>query len=83
MECPQVIKDGKHFGYAVKLGLVGMNTLEVKDHDKTVMFFETDALGESVVANLAARCARHSKDGSIVTYLDTRARFVKFDEPLK
>jgi hypothetical protein len=83
MQCPQVKRDGKHFGYALKLGAVGMNTLEVKDHDKTVMYFETDALGESVVANLAARCARHRPDGSNVSFLDTHARFVKLDAPLK
>lgn len=83
MECPQVIKDGKHFGYALKFGVVGIDSLKVKDHETTVMFFETDALGESVIANLAARCARHAKNASNVSFLDTHVRFVKLDVTLK
>ncbi|MEQ1823263.1 MAG: hypothetical protein ABL949_12180 [Fimbriimonadaceae bacterium] len=70
-ECPLIVKNRRRFGYALKGGNVGLNTHKLKDLEKTVMYFETDTLTESAVADLTARCARHRKDGSIVSFLDT------------
>lgn len=81
MGCPQVIRDDKHFGYALKLWALGINVTKVEDPVHTVMFFETEALGESVVANLAARCARHTPTGSNVSFMDAHARFMKLNDP--
>ncbi len=78
MGCPFVSR----YGYGLKIGVVGINASKEKDPEHTAMYFETDALGKSVVANLAARSGRHKK-GSHVGYLDTHAKFVRLGDPVK
>jgi hypothetical protein len=80
--CPNIAKAKKGYGYAMKYGVVGIDTVEVMDPAFTVMYFETDALGRSVVANLAARSGRHN-NGSIIVSFDTHARFRRLTDPVK
>lgn len=82
MGCPFVTRERKRFGYAFKLGVLGIKASTEKEPERTATFFETDALGKSVVANLAARSGRHKK-GSHVGYLDTHAKFVRLGDPVK
>ncbi|MEQ1936607.1 MAG: hypothetical protein ABL962_22370, partial [Fimbriimonadaceae bacterium] len=72
-DCPEIKKAGKHYGYAMKIGMIGLNALTIEEPGATAMYFETDALGKNVVANLAARGFRHNKAGSAVTFADTHA----------
>ncbi|MEQ1823241.1 MAG: hypothetical protein ABL949_12070 [Fimbriimonadaceae bacterium] len=83
MECPLVTKEKKRYGYALKIGVVGIKASTEKEPERTATFFETDALGKSVVANLAARSGRHLKRGSHVGYLDTHVRFVPLGDPVR
>lgn len=82
MDCPDVMKTQKHFGYAMLLGVAGLEVGKVKEPEKSVMYFETDALGRNVVANLAARSGRHS-NGSFLVFFDTHARYRKLGEEVK
>ncbi len=80
IDCPQVEAAGKKFGYAMNLALAGQKPYSLGDPSKTVMFFETDALGPGVVMNLAGRNRdRHMGKGSNVAYADTHAKFVLKD----
>jgi hypothetical protein len=83
LTCPIVSRDRKaKFGYAMNSAVMGIDASKVKDPAKTVVFFETDALGRGVVANLAARNRDRHKGKSHVGYLDIQARAVpKEQEP--
>lgn len=83
LTCPIVRKDKQsEFGYAMNSAIMGLDGSNVKDPAKTVAFFETDALGRGVVANLAARNPDRHKGKSYVAYLDTQARAIpKEQEP--
>lgn len=83
LTCPIVSRDRKaKFGYAMNSEVMGIDAAKVKDPAKTVVFFETDALGRGVVANLAARNRDRHKGKSHVAYLDTQARAIpKEQEP--
>lgn len=76
LHCPQAAQ----YGYAMNMEVVGA---KVKEEDpkraRTVLLFDTDALGRNVVANLAARSRSRHKGGSNVSYLDARARWVPGD----
>ncbi len=82
MECPEIVKAEKHYGYAMKIGMIGLNIHTIAEPQATAVFFETDALGKSIVANLAARSGRH-KGGSLVGYMDSHAKFVRLGDPVK
>lgn len=69
------LKSPLKYGYAYHLPLVGQPTSKFPV-ETTVLFFETDALGRNVVANLAARDLDRHKGGSNVVYLDNHARIV-------
>lgn len=80
LSCPNVhLREGVH-GYAMHLPLVGARYAKLPKPETTVLFFETDALGEGVVASLEARnCDRHRGKGSNVAYADTHAKFIPKD----
>jgi prepilin-type processing-associated H-X9-DG protein len=81
LTCP-LVPHGR-YGYAMNAALMGIDANTVKAPAKTPLFFETDALGRGVVANLAARNRdRHDGKGSNISYLDSHAKFIlKDDEP--
>lgn len=81
LTCPEVLP-AKH-GYAMNVALMGIDGVKVKEPARAILFFETDALGRGVVANLAARNRdRHDGKGSNVSYLDSHAKSIlKEDEP--
>lgn len=81
-DCPLIKEEKKHFGYAMKFGLPGVNILKEKEPEHTAMYFETDALGKSVIANLAARSGRHN-GGSNVGYMDTHGKFKRLGDPVR
>lgn len=83
LTCPIVRKEQQTaFGYAMNSEVMGIDASKVKDPAKAVVFFETDALGRGVVANLAARNRDRHKGKSHVAYLDTQARAIsKEQEP--
>lgn len=72
--CPLVVKDDKQYGYAMNAEIIGskLSTLD----PTTVAMFDTDALGASVIANLAARANRHGLGGN-VGRVDGSAKFVR------
>lgn len=68
------------YGYAYHSLVVG-KSLTAFPSASTVLFFETDALGRNVVANLAARnLDRHDKKYSNVAYVDGHAKKVRVGE---
>lgn len=81
LTCPEVLP--AKYGYAMNVALMGIDGGKVKDPARAILFFETDALGRGVVANLAARNRdRHDGKGSNVSYLDSHAKSIlKEDEP--
>lgn len=83
LTCPIVRKERQsEFGYAMNSEVMGIDAAKVKNPAKAVVFFETDALGRGVVANLAARNRDRHKGKSHVAYLDTQARAIpKEQEP--
>ncbi|MEQ1823240.1 MAG: hypothetical protein ABL949_12065 [Fimbriimonadaceae bacterium] len=78
-DSPEVTEEKKRYGYALKIGVLGVNAAKEKEPEHTAMYFETDALGKSVVANLAARSGRHN-GGSNVGYMDTHGKFKRLGE---
>ena len=75
LTCPIVSRDRKaKFGYAMNSAVMGIDASKVKDPAKTVVFFETDALGRGVVANLAARNRDRHMGRSNVAYLDSHVK---------
>lgn len=83
LTCPIIRKEKQsEFGYAMNSAIMGIDAAKVNDPAKTVVFFETDALGRGVVANLAARNRDRHKGKSHVAYLDMQARAIpKEQEP--
>lgn len=76
MQCPLVVKSGKKWGYAMNMEVMGKESKMLSN--PTVLFFETDALGRGVIANLAAQSRdRHKKTGSHVCYADSTVKFIK------
>lgn len=82
-DCAELADDGKHFGYAYKFGLCGLNFEEFKDPANTVLYFETDALAKDLVANLAARTQTRHEGLSVVSFVDTHAKRLPADAKLK
>lgn len=78
--CPDVLLQRKHGGYAMNFAVMGKRLADYEHPATTAMFFETDALGIDVIANLAARCGRHN-GGSLIAYLDSHGTFRKLGEP--
>lgn len=78
--CPTVrAEKGSSFGYAFHSTLLSAQLSKIGAPDKAVMFFETDALGRGVIANLAARTGERHKGrlvGSVVTYVETTTKFI-------
>ncbi|MEQ1823779.1 MAG: hypothetical protein ABL949_14825 [Fimbriimonadaceae bacterium] len=77
--CPDILAQHKHGGYAMNSELMGTRIDDYEEIARTIMFFETDALGIDVIANLAARSGRHS-GGSNYAALDTHAAYRKLGE---
>ncbi len=76
MQCPLVVQNGKKWGYAMNLEVMGKESKTLSN--PTVLFFETDALGRGVIANLASQSRdRHKKTGSHVCYTDNTVKFIK------
>ncbi len=82
-DCPEVAKEGKHFGYAYKFGLSSRDVNKIEDSANTVLYFETDALAKDVVANLAARSKTRHEGRTMVSFLDTHAKRLPSDATLK
>jgi hypothetical protein len=82
-DCPELSSAEKHFGYAYKFGLCGLNFEEFKDAATTVLYFETDALAKDLVANLAARTQTRHEGLSAVSFVDTHAKRLPADAKLK
>lgn len=83
LTCP-IVREVRQseFGYAMNSAIMGIDAAKVKNPAKAVVFFETDALGRGVVANLAARNRVRHKGKSHVAYLDMQARAIpKEQEP--
>ena len=77
--CP-VLKRPRTYGYAYHSLVVG-KPLTAFPSAGTALFFETDALGRNVVANLAARnLDRHKREYSNVSYVDGHARMIRAGE---
>lgn len=78
LSCPLLAMDKRgDWGYAMNSKMVGIAVNKVKSPEKAVVFFETDALGPSVIANLSARVLRRHGPGSIQAFLDGHARFIR------
>lgn len=76
MQCPLVVQNGKKWGYAMNMEVMGKESKSLAS--PTILFFETDALGRGVIASLAAQSRdRHKKTGSHVCYTDSTVKFVK------
>ncbi len=77
--CPEVAEEQKLYGYSLNFAVSGGNSDKLAQ--SLPLFFETDALGRSVVANLAA-ISRHRHDmrgdggGSVICKVDSSCRFV-------
>lgn len=77
LTCPTVsANSNRSGGYALNLSVSGILLRDLKDPARTVAFFETDALGPSIVANLAARDLDRHEGRSNVAYVDMHARSV-------
>lgn len=78
--CPDITLQEKRGGYAFNYAVMGKRLADFPNPETTPLFFETDALGVDVIANLAARCGRH-KGGSQIGYLDGHAKFRMLSDP--
>lgn len=74
-DCPLISKAGQRYGYALNLAVAGKDIAKVDDI-KTAALFETDALGRSVVANLAAASKTRHRGKSVVSFVDSSARML-------
>lgn len=89
LHCSSTYVDGKgHYGYAMNYELVDAKATTAGEPESTPLFFEIDALAKDVVANFEARStSRHRRGGSKpagnVVFLDSHARFLPLDSPLK
>jgi len=80
LSCPSIKRPAPQFGYAYHNILVGQSATQLNE-EKTVLYFETDALGRDVVANPAGRNRdRHGEEGSNIAYLDSHAKAVRPDQ---
>lgn len=70
--CPLVKQQGKEFGYAMNEAILGKSISKLDP--ATIALFDTDALGPSVIANLAAMSNRHG-GGSLTGRLDGVAKY--------
>jgi len=81
--CPHLSSEKKQWGYAMNLAVSGATVDKV--NPSQVMFFETDALGKDVIANLAARAPRRHPssegEGSNIVRMDSSAKFVLEGDP--
>lgn len=77
LTCPVMYTENRRFGYAMNLALVGKRAAAFKDPAKEILIFETAALGEGVVANLAAMVGERHKGGSNLGFADGHAKFRK------
>ena len=77
LTCPQMYTEKKRNGYAMYLALVGLRAADFKDPAKEILIFETAALGEGVVANLAAMVGERHNGGSNLGFADGHAKFRK------
>lgn len=75
--CDEVTKKGGKDGYAMDWHLLGADAKKIADPARTVVVFETDALGREVVANLAAVSVGRHKKGSNFGYADAHAKWKK------
>lgn len=72
--CPLIIEEGKKFGYAMNADIIGPKLSNLDP--TTISLFDTEALGPSVIANLAARATRHGP-GTNVAIVDGSAKFLR------
>jgi prepilin-type processing-associated H-X9-DG protein len=78
--CPTASTDKLKGGFALSLAMAGVKIPKSADPERTITFFETDALGPSVISNLAARNRDRHDGGSHVAYLDGHAKRIPEDE---
>ncbi len=79
LRCPEVFKIGG-YGYAMNSAVVGKQYLAL-EMNRTVLYFETDALAKNVVMNLAGRVRdRHQGRFSNVTRCNTTAMKIDKDK---
>lgn len=78
LTCERVKEAGKTGGYALNFEVMGVHVTEIDEPQKTVFFFETDALGYGIVANLAAQTKERHGMGSNVCFADFRVKFIRF-----
>ncbi|MEQ1933040.1 MAG: hypothetical protein ABL962_04060 [Fimbriimonadaceae bacterium] len=83
MNCSELVREDKHFGYAYKFGLSGLDSTLIKTPENTVLYFETDALAKDLVVNLAARTKTRHEGLSGVSFVDTHAKRLPADAKLK
>lgn len=74
--CPAVAKTKLNHGYALNLAMLDVSSIKLANPATDVAFFETDALGRGVVANLAARNEDRHDGKSCVGYMDTHAKVI-------
>ncbi|MEQ1822814.1 MAG: hypothetical protein ABL949_09900 [Fimbriimonadaceae bacterium] len=81
--CVEIASKNGLCGYAYKFGLRGRSPTSTTDYESTVPYFETDALGKDVVANLAARTKTRHEGITSVVFLDTHGKRLPADAKLK
>lgn len=79
LDCRLVAESEKRYGYAMNLAVMGAKLPATTNPEKTVLLFETDALGRGVVSNVAARNrVRHNRSTN-VAYLDSHVKSIPKD----
>lgn len=76
LTCPLLAREEKQYGYALNREILGKDAATLSHPEKTVVFFESDALAPDVVANTAAIAATRHDGYSNISFADGHAKSV-------
>jgi hypothetical protein len=75
-DCPLNGAEPKLYGYAMNLGVLGLDVQTLEEPNKTFSHFDTDAINRNVVANLAAISYSRHNNSCMVVRMDSSAKRV-------